>query len=200
VDSHGETTPTVRRSGGSGVTTVEAGADAHTHAGVVTADRDDPRRTDAGERSSAWKDLDAIIPLRPRPVRLTHWATAERPAAATALALLALIAGLMLRPLSWAGLGGEQTMPGVAVFPRSYLVFVPVAMAICAWLLTRLLIGMRHRARLLGIAGLAVFAIDAGARVHLELRLSWVTVRCPLKQSKPSTALRSLGSWLSCPR
>lgn len=136
--------------------TANGGASAGRHAGAH------------GENSAVWGQLDAIVPLRPRPVRLARWGAAERPAAAVSLALLALIALLMLRPLSWAGLGGEQAMPGVATLPRSYVVFVPVSMAICARLLTRFLIRSRHWSRYLGIAGLATFALDAGARVRIE--------------------------------
>ncbi len=158
TDSQGET-PTVRE--------VAASTAAHLGAGT-SADTPGKSGGPARHQVSPWGEIDAIVPLRPRPVRLGHWAAAERPAAAAALALLILIALLMLRPLSWAGVGGEQTMPGVATFPRSYLVFVPIAMALCAWLLTRRLIRLSGWPRYLGIAGLTTFAIDAGARVRIE--------------------------------
>ena len=117
---------------------------------------------------SAWGEVDAIVPLRPRPLRLRSWAAADRAAAAAALGLVTLIALLMVRPLSWAGLGGEQSMPAVATLPRSYVMFVPVAMAICSWLLLRLMAASRHWARFLGIAGLTTLAVEAGARLHIE--------------------------------
>jgi hypothetical protein len=166
--SQGET-PTLQQ--GAPSAAADADADAGTDMRVdpeAAVEGNEPRADAARHHVSAWEELDTIVPLRPRPVYLASWAAAERPAAATVLGLLGLIALLMMRPLSWAGLGGEQTMPGIATFPRSYLVFVPVAMAVCSWLLTRLLIRLRHWSRYLGIAGLTTFAIDAGARVHIE--------------------------------
>ncbi len=159
-------TPTLQPGANVAAAAVDTDSDEQLQVGAETAGHGDQQRAEDGDWP--WEELDEIVPLRPRPLRLTSWAAAERPAAATALALLALTALLMLRPLSWAALGGEQPVPGVATFPRSYLVFVPIAMAICAWLLTRLLIRLDHWSRVLGIAGLTTFAIDAGSRVRIE--------------------------------
>jgi hypothetical protein len=168
TNSQGEI-PTLKRAAASTAATIEVATGADMHVDAEAAGDSRARPADAARHHvSAWEEVDAIVPLRPRPVHLERWSAAERPAVATALALLALIALLMLRPLSWGGIGGEQTMPGVATIPRSYLVFVPIAMAICSWLLTRLLTRLRHWSRYLGIAGLTTFAIDAGARVHIE--------------------------------
>lgn len=139
------------------------------------------RRRSARYRFASWEELDEIVPLRPRPVRLGSWQSASHRLIVGAALLLTLLAALvLLRPLRWGGLAGEQSMPAVAVLPRTLIAFVPLAMAAAAGLTMQLLIGIRRWAGALGIVGLALLGLEANARVRIEaatlIRLHATTV------------------------
>ena len=113
-------------------------------------------------------DVEAIVPLRPTPINLREWPDTTRRSAWAAIAVLTVAAVLLIRPVTWNGLGGAQAMPGVATIPKIYLAFVPVAMATCAWLLAASMIRATHWGSYLGLAGLTVLGVEVGARVHIE--------------------------------
>lgn len=109
------------------------------------------------------QEADGIVPLRPRVLNLSLWQGRERSVAITAVVLIVLSAVFLIRPLSWKPIGGLQPMPGVMTAPRLYTMFVPVAMAVASFVIMRSLLQIRHWTRYLGIVGLAVLAVDAGA-------------------------------------
>jgi hypothetical protein len=117
---------------------------------------------------SLWQDADDILPLKPRPLSLAGWKGRERTMAATAVVLIAVTVVLLLRPISWAAVGGQQPMPGVMTIPKLYIVFVPVAMALASFILMRSLLRISHWSRALCVIGLALLAVDAGARIRIE--------------------------------
>ena len=117
---------------------------------------------------SLWQDADDIVPLKPRPLSLAGWKGREHGMAATAVVLIAVTVVLLLRPISWAAVGGQQPMPGVMTIPRLYIVFVPVAMALTSFILMRSLLRISHWSRALCVIGLALLAVNAGARVRIE--------------------------------
>jgi len=121
----------------------------------------------ADEPLATWEEIDEIVPLKPRPLQLSAWES-YRFVAATA-ALLALLTSLvLLRPLGWGGLAGQQSMPAVAVLPRTLVAFIPLAMALVSALTVRTLVGIRHWASVLGVLAVSALGLEAGARVRVE--------------------------------
>jgi hypothetical protein len=86
-------------------------------------------------------------------------------------------------------------MPAVASLPRTYVVFVPTAMAICSWLLVRLLSGSHHWSRFLGIGGLTVLAVEAGARVRIEASTLAAHRSLSPAAAKAVEGLQACGTW-----
>lgn len=86
-------------------------------------------------------------------------------------------------------------MPAVASLPRTYIVFVPAAMAICSWLLIRLLSESSHWSRLLGIGGLTVLAMEAGARVRIEASTLAAHQSLSPAAAKAVEGLQGCGGW-----
>ncbi len=107
-------------------------------------------------------ELDAALPIRPEPVKVASWRSGLRPAVVVVLALIGFSALLLLRPVSWNALGGEQNVADVAVLPRMNVIFVPVAVAITAAVLTRLLTVSGRWTRFIGIAGIALLGVGPG--------------------------------------
>jgi hypothetical protein len=110
-----------------------------------------------------WQEADGIVPLKPRVLNLSLWQGRERSVAITAVVLVVLSVAFLIRPISWEPIGGLQPMPGVMTAPRLYTIFVPVAMAVASFVIMRSLLQIRHWSRYLGIFGLTVLAVDAGA-------------------------------------
>jgi hypothetical protein len=137
--------------------------------------------------SSMWQEADGIVPLKPRVLNLSLWQGRERSVAITAVVLIVLSVVLLIRPISWEPIGGLQPMPGVMTVPRLYTIFVPVAMAVASFVIMRSLLQIRHWSRYLGIFGLAVLAVDAGA-LSRNFALTLIAGRTA---SVPSAALHA---------